>query len=108
MVSHATRASSCAMTSFLLLLALFVVFPGHATPQGRKELRVGVVGLPAQLDPAVALEGAAPLVARQVFDTLVAFRDGSTEVDPALATRWSVSRGGLVWTFSLPRGGGFC
>ena len=92
------------MTSFLLLLALFVVFPGPAAPQGRKELRVGVVGLPAQLDPAVALEGAAPLVARQVFDTLVAFRDGSTEVDPALATRWSVSRDGLVWTFSLREG----
>ena len=95
------------MTSFVLLLALFVVFPGHAAAQGRKELRVGVVGLPVQLDPAVALDGAAPLVARQVFDTLVAYRDGSTEVDPALATRWSVSKDGLVWTFSLREGARF-
>jgi len=107
MVSHAIRASSRAMTSFVLLLALFVVFPGHAAAQARKELRVGVVGLPVPLDPAAALEGAGPLVARQVFDTLVAFRDGSTEVDPALATRWSVSRDGLVWTFSLREGARF-
>ena len=95
------------MTSFVLLLALFVAFPDHGAAQPRKELRVGVVGLPTQLDPAATLDGAGALVARQVFDTLVAFRDGSTEVDPALATRWSVSRDGMVWTFSLREGARF-
>jgi peptide/nickel transport system substrate-binding protein len=104
MVSHTIRAPWRAMTSFVLLLTLFVAYPGRADAQIRKELRVGVVGLPAQLDPATALEGAGPLVARQIFDTLLAFRDGSTEVDPALATRWNVSRDGLVWTFSLREG----
>jgi len=93
------------MTSFVLLLALFVAPPTAA--QARKELRVGVVGLPTLLDPAIALDGAGALVARQVFDTLVAYRDGSTEVDPALATRWSVSRDGLTWTFSLREGARF-
>jgi peptide/nickel transport system substrate-binding protein len=104
MVFREIRAWPGAMTSFLLLLAVFVTFSDSARAQGRKELRVGVAGLSAQLDPATALDGASALVARQVFDTLVAFRDGSTEVDPALATRWAVSRDGLVWTFWLREG----
>src|SRR5260370_1566603 len=101
MVSPTLRATCGAMTSFVLLLTLFVAHPGVAGAQTRKELRVGVAGIPAQFDPGAALEGAAPLIARQVFDTLVAYREGSTEVEPALATRWSVSRDGLVWTFTL-------
>jgi peptide/nickel transport system substrate-binding protein len=61
-------------------------------------------GIPAVVDPASALEGATPLIARQVFDTLVAYREGTTEIEPALAIRWVVSRDGLVWTFSLREG----
>jgi peptide/nickel transport system substrate-binding protein len=72
--------------------------------QVRKEVRVGVVGLPASLDPAAALEGPVPLVARQIFDTLVAYREGSTDIVPALATRWVGSRDGLTWTFTLRDG----
>ena len=70
----------------------------------RREVRVGIPGLPAAVDPAMALDGALPLVARQVFDTLVAYREGTTDVEPALATRWSVSRDGLVWSFTLRDG----
>jgi peptide/nickel transport system substrate-binding protein len=104
MVKQRMRAAPSALTSFLLLLTLFVACPVPSDAQARKELRVGVVGVPAQVDPGAALEGAGPLIARQVFDTLVAYREGSTEVEPALATRWSVSREGLVWTFVLREG----
>ncbi len=72
--------------------------------QARKELRVGVAGVPATLEPGAALEGAVPLITRQVFDTLVAFREGSTDVEPALAMRWAVSKDGLTWTFWLREG----
>ena len=72
--------------------------------QARKELRVGVAGVPSTLDPATALDGAVPLISRQVFDTLVAYREGSTDVEPALATRWAVSKDGLTWTFWLREG----
>jgi len=91
----------------LALLACCVVSLGHAPDapaQARRELRVGVAGVPATLDPASALDGATPLIARQVFDTLVAYREGSTDVDPALATRWAVSRDGLTWSFTLRNG----
>lgn len=89
--------------ALVLLLALASVPPPVAA-QLRRELRVGVVGLPAVIDPVNALDGAGALVARQVFDTLVRYRELTTDVEPALATRWSVSRDGLVWTFTL-RGG---
>jgi len=93
-----------AMTSLVLVLALFVLFAPAAFAQTRKELRVGVAGVPSALDPAASVDGAGPLIARQVFDTLVAYREGTTDVDPALATRWAVSRDGLTWTFTLRDG----
>jgi peptide/nickel transport system substrate-binding protein len=81
--------------------------PLPVAPPARKELRVGVVGLPTSFDPLAALDGAGPLVWRQVFDTLVAYRESSTDVEPALALRWAVSRDGLVWSFTLREGARF-
>ena len=91
----------------LVLLALASLSDASAqglsagTPGVRREVRIGVPGVPATLDPASALEGATPLIVRQVFDTLVAYRERSTDVEPALATRWTASRDGLVWSFTL-------
>jgi peptide/nickel transport system substrate-binding protein len=88
-----------------IVLALLVVAAGAPAPaEGRKELRVGVAGLPAALDPTAALDGPVPIIARHVLDTLVAYREGSTDVEPALAVRWSASRDGLTWTFVLREG----
>ena len=97
--AHAERV----LTILVAAVTLAVTVSG-APGQGRRELRVGVPGVPAALDPATALEGAVPLITRQVFDTLVAYREGSTDVEPALATRWGISRDGLVWTFELREG----
>jgi peptide/nickel transport system substrate-binding protein len=60
-----------------------------------------MAALPAMLDPTASADGAGPVIARHVFDTLVAYRELSTDVEPALATRWTVSRDGLVWSFTL-------
>lgn len=74
----------------------------HAqTVAQRREIRIGLPGLPDTVEPGTAVEGAGPLIARQVFDTLVAYREASTDIEASLATRWSVSRDGLVWTFAL-------
>jgi peptide/nickel transport system substrate-binding protein len=107
MKSPVVLAVRRALTSFVLLLALFVVSPPDAPGQTRKELRVGVAGIPSALDPAASIDGAGPLIARQVFDTLVAYREGTTDVDPSLATRWAVSRDGLAWTFTVRDGARF-
>ncbi len=95
----------CVLLALALLLtgapAAVAQAPATTVPIARREIRVGIAGVPVPLDPSVALEGAVPLIARQVFDTLVAYREGSTDVEPALATRWTVSRDGLVWSFTL-------
>lgn len=89
---------ACIVLSLIVLAADL----SHAPAQPpRRELRVGLPGLGAEIDPGSALRGAIPLVARQVFDTLVAYAPGSTDVEPWLATRWSVSRDALTWTFTL-------
>src|SRR6266496_4159863 len=84
-----------------LLMIATVGVPCSAAAQG---LRVGLGSIPTVLDPATALEGSVPLIARQVFDTLLQYRDGSSDVEPGLATSWSVSRDGLSWTFRLRDG----
>jgi peptide/nickel transport system substrate-binding protein len=102
------RPQSLRARFFLIvpLACLLFVLGNVVTPsaQGRRELRVGVPGVPATLDPALALDGALPLIARQVFDTLVVYRERSTDVEPALATRWAVSRDGLTWSFTIRNG----
>lgn len=72
--------------------------------QPGRELRIGVRGIPAIPDPATALEGTTPLIARQVFETLVQYKDGGSDIEPALAVRWSPSKDGLTWTFNLRDG----
>jgi peptide/nickel transport system substrate-binding protein len=67
-------------------------------------LRVGLPSVPTTLDPATALEGPMSVIARQVFDTLVQYREGSSDIEPGLASQWSISRDGLTWSFRLREG----
>jgi len=92
-------AARLALLAVLLGLAPLLVTPCAA--QGRRELRIGLPALPASLDPATALGGPTALIARQVFDTLVHYHEGRTDIDPGLATRWTISADALTWTFTL-------
>lgn len=93
---HHVRAFGIA----LAVVAVSVSPPAAQVPS-RRDVRLGAPGLPATVEPVTAIDGAPALIARQVFDTLVAFRETTTDVEPSLATRWSVSRDGLTWTFTL-------
>ena len=86
-----------------ITLALVITLAGEAWAQGGV-LRVGVPSVPASLDPAATLEGPVSVIARQIFDTLVQYRDVTSDIEPGLAAQWSVSRDGLVWTFRLRDG----
>jgi peptide/nickel transport system substrate-binding protein len=44
------------------------------------------------------------MVVTNLFDTLVTFKRGSTEIEPALAKEWTTSEDKLVWTFTLREG----
>ena len=90
-----------AATRTAMTFALAVLLgPGLAGAQGGM-LRVALPALPATMDPALAAEASSGLVARQVFDGLLQYREGSSDVEPGLATQWQVSRDGLTWSFRL-------
>ncbi|HMH78251.1 MAG TPA: ABC transporter substrate-binding protein, partial [Candidatus Udaeobacter sp.] len=84
-------------------LALVLTVAGGAWAQGGV-LRVGLPSVPASLDPATTLEGPVSVIARQILDTLVQYRDVTSDIEPGLAAQWSVSRDGLLWTFRLREG----
>src|SRR2546428_4377278 len=77
------------------------VTPGPALGQ---TFVFGAQGEPVQLDPAIITDGISSRITRQVFDGLVRYKGPTTEVEPALAERWDVSRDSRVWTFQLRRG----
>lgn len=63
--------------------------------QERRELRLGVNGLPNTLEPINSISNVGPRIVDQIFDTLIArdwFRDGASgdgiELVPALAESW--------------------
>ncbi len=56
------------------------------------------------LDPGRETDGESFYGSTQIFDTLVEFAPGTTEVQPALAERWDVTADGLEFTFHLRRG----
>jgi hypothetical protein len=59
------------------------------------------------LDPADVTDGESVMVVTNLFDTLVAFKRGSTEIEPSLAKEWTASDDNLVWTFVLRDGARF-
>jgi peptide/nickel transport system substrate-binding protein len=59
---------------------------------------------PTYLDPALVSDGESFRIARQIFDTLVQLKPGTTTLQPALARTWRPSRDGKTWTFTLRRG----
>ncbi len=86
-----------------LAMVVLLALAGSAAAQGGA-LRVGLPTVAATLDPATALDGPVSVIARQMFDTLVQYRDVTSDIEPGLASQWSVSRDGLAWTFRLRDG----
>lgn len=56
------------------------------------------------LDPAHEDDGESLKVAENIFEGLVEFKPGTTEVEPALATSWEISPDGRTYTFHLRDG----
>ncbi|MHC5019285.1 MAG: ABC transporter substrate-binding protein, partial [Planctomycetota bacterium] len=56
------------------------------------------------LDPINVSDGESVKVIDQLYDTLVAPKATSTELEPGLATEWSTSEDRLTWTFTIRSG----
>ena len=59
---------------------------------------------PVLLDPALVSDGESLRITNQIFQSLVGFKPGGSEVVPQLATSWTPSSNALAWTFELKKG----
>lgn len=87
----------------LLLLALVAAGCGGGSGGGGG-LTWGVAAEPVSLDGARAPDVESRRVIGQIFEGLVAFKPGTTDLQPALATTWGADPSGKVWTFQLRDG----
>ncbi len=56
------------------------------------------------LDPAFETDGNSFMVCDNVYNQLVTYAEESTDIIPALATKWEISPDGLTYTFHLRKG----
>ena len=97
-------------TSLLLVTLLGASGCSVPPPNPPGTLSIGIVDHIGALDPALATaenQVAAFDVAREVLETLVRVRPGTSEVEPGLAQTWQVSADKLTWTFELRPGASF-
>src|SRR6476646_9188728 len=87
---------------FLTLVLLWT--SAAAAQPAREAVVIGMEAEPPGLDPGQALGLHTLRVTAQLFETLVATPDDSTEVVPGLAESWTTTPDGLAWTFKLRRG----
>jgi peptide/nickel transport system substrate-binding protein len=70
-------------------------------------LVVGQIAEPQSLDPQHVSAVNDFRILMNVYDGLVRYKDGTLEVEPALATDWTISEDGLEYTFNLREGVSF-
>ena len=91
-----------------IIIGLSVLFSGSGSAQvssvSGDVLIFGRGGDSIHLDPIQPLDGESAKVCEIIYDTLVQFRDNTTDIEPALAEAWKSSTDGLTWTFYLRQG----
>ncbi len=86
--------------SFVLSILVTITIPVSA-----KTLVYCYDGSPMGFDPALyTSETTLNVVANTIYDRLVKFRPGSTDISPSLAQSWDISEDGLEYTFNLRTG----
>ncbi len=70
-------------------------------------LVAGQIAEPKSLDPAAVTAVNDFRILMNLYDGLVRYKDGTLEVEPALATAWTIAEDGMTYTFTLREGVSF-
>ncbi len=70
---------------------------------GEKEISIGLLSQQTSLDPQLTIDGTSMIAqSENIYETLVDSKgETSSEIEPELATEWTVSEDNLVYTFTL-------
>ena len=104
---HATRRGSLAR--WIIPAALVAAFAGHAgSALAAKKLVFCSEGSPEGFNPQLFTTGTtADASGVPIYNRLVEFELGSTNIVPGLAQSWDISADGLTYTFKLRKGAKF-
>ena len=87
-----------------LLCALALPAVMALSPVSAKTLVYCSEGSPENFSPSINTTGTSFDVIEQIYDNVVQFERGGTKVGPGLAEKWTVSKDGKEYTFSLRKG----
>jgi len=90
------------IVSVSVLVAVGVA--GRAGAQAPKTLVIAIGADQTGLDPQTVQNNESGFVMSTIFDGIVNYKPGSSEVEPGLAQSWTISPDGKVYTFKLRRG----
>jgi peptide/nickel transport system substrate-binding protein len=92
-------------TLFAIAVAIVLVGCGSSKKSSKSTSFVFASSAdPVLLDPALVSDGESLRITNQIFQSLVGFKPGGSEVVPQLATSWKPSADALSWTFKLKTG----
>ena len=99
------KSLSLSLVSILSMGILVTSFEGCSKKKSNNDTLVYAKPKDAiTLDPGDISESESSGVSQNIFETLVNYKDESTEIEPALAESWETSPDGLTWTFHLKKG----
>jgi peptide/nickel transport system substrate-binding protein len=88
----------------LALAAALSIGVADAAETPKDVLVIGHVAELQTLDPAQAVTISDFRILSNIYDGLLAYKEGSLDIEPALATSWTMSGDGKIYTFTLRRG----
>jgi len=89
---------------FVSTFALIVVAPATSSMAKETHLIVADILLPTSHDPAVGADVVSRAFANAVYEGLLKYKSGATDLEPCLAESYQVSENGLEYTFTLRKG----
>jgi peptide/nickel transport system substrate-binding protein len=92
------------MIKHLACAAALAAVLGAGVARADTTLVIGIAADPTGLDPEAVVNNTSGFVMATVFDSLVKYKPGTTEVAPGVAEKWDVSSDGLTYTFHLRPG----
>ena len=88
----------------LSFFSIFITLVFLSASSKAAPLVVGQIAEPKSLDPATVTAVNDFRILMNVYDGLVRYKDGTLEVEPALADSWTISADGTEYTFNLRSG----